>query len=344
MSPGVRAILIVLAAATAANAQPRSAEEMAAKLFEQARDLIKEGRWADACAVFEASMRQQPAPGTRLNLANCYELIGKLGRAWDLYREAIAQATLAKDTKRRQHAEKRAAALAPRLARLVLVIPAVLPNGFTATRNGVQLDAAAWSGELYFEPGAHVFEASAPGFKAVEKIAELDAGVRTTVVLPQLVPTEPEQVTDPEDPTAKATAEAPAAGPAKRIEVRPPRAPSAQLSRRQLALGAGLIGTATAGIGLWFGAKSLSARDSARALCGGALRCAAEDFDLGRRLVRDSHAYATTSTVLLAIGGAAVVAGAISYFTAREAPTQRGTQVLPAIHGAGAGVVILGRL
>ncbi|MCL2451247.1 MAG: hypothetical protein FWD17_20060, partial [Polyangiaceae bacterium] len=59
-------------------AQTASEEAAAEALFEQGRDLMLAGRVAEACPKFAESERLDPAPGTLLNLATCYERNGQV--------------------------------------------------------------------------------------------------------------------------------------------------------------------------------------------------------------------------------------------------------------------------
>src|SRR5215510_3468909 len=142
-------VSVMLISAGHAHAQSSDSGSIAEQLFNQARDLAKAKRWAEACSKFEASLRYDPALGTRLNLATCYEHLGKLASAWSVYRESIDLARKLGDTKRRDYARNQAAALEPRLARLAIAAPARPPAGFVVTRDGTQIDPGALGIALY---------------------------------------------------------------------------------------------------------------------------------------------------------------------------------------------------
>jgi len=93
MKYAVGALLVLALVPSRAHAQAPASEgsssALAEQLFNQGRDLSKVNNWADACPKFEASLRYDPVLGTRLNLATCYEHVGKLASAWGLYRESI---------------------------------------------------------------------------------------------------------------------------------------------------------------------------------------------------------------------------------------------------------------
>ena len=77
---------VVLSLARPALAQPTESVAAAEQLFEQARALFDKGNFADACPRFGASYKLDPALGTLLNMATCYEMLGHIASAWGHYR------------------------------------------------------------------------------------------------------------------------------------------------------------------------------------------------------------------------------------------------------------------
>src|SRR4051812_36727114 len=171
MKHALGALIVVSVIAGHADAQSPSpsgnSSALAEQLFNQARDLAKANQWAEACPKFEASLKYDPVLGTRLNLAACYEHIGKIASAWSLYRQAVDLATQAGDAKRRDYARRQAASLEPRLPRLVITAPANSPPGLLVMRDGTPIDPAALGVPLYVDPGPHEIAASAPGLVTV---------------------------------------------------------------------------------------------------------------------------------------------------------------------------------
>jgi len=315
------AVLVISAVAPRADAQ---ANAIAEQLFNEGRDLAKANRWEEACPKFEASLRQDPALGTRLNLATCFEKIGKLASAWGLYRESADLAKRAGDLKRSAYAEQQAALLEPRLPKLTITAPASAPTGLTVQRDGVALGAAELGLALYVDPGAHEVTASAPGFATFQTSVTIREGETETIAIPALTPKSEAVVTN-------------------EVDAPEPSAPASSSSRRTyLALGIGGAGVIAAGVGLVFGAQAMSANSQAEELCGEDLACSATNYDEGRRLIEDGRSKATLSTAFVIAGGAAIAAGAVLYFTAPRPREQTTAQLVPLIHDSAAGVGVAG--
>jgi hypothetical protein len=327
-------VLVVVSVAGTAYAQSPSASgsssALAEQLFNQGRELTRSNQWAEACPKFEASLRYDPVLGTRLNLATCYEHIGKLASAWGLYRESLELAKKAGDTKRAEYALKQANALEPRLPKLAIFLPSNPPTGFVVRRDDTPVDAGALGVALYVDPGAHTVSASAPGFEAYTTSINLVEAKTETVAIPAMV-------AKPDAPAVAAEPK-PAGAP---VDGEPEPLPSN--NRTYIAIGAGAAGLVAVGVGLVFGAKASSSYSDAKKLCGDDLKCPAADLDRDKKLVSDARSSATISTVMVIGGGAAIAAGAIVYLTAPHGHS-RETQarIVPVTHNGGAGLALTG--
>jgi hypothetical protein len=144
------------------------------------------GDIAGSCAKFRESDRLDPAVGTTFNIADCEERLGRLARAWTLFDE-VAQRLPAAD-KRRAVAQKRAAALEPRLPKLNIRLATGAPEGTRVVRDGVELGGASQGTALPVDPGEHVIVVSAPG--RAERSFELTVGEREIRAL-EVAPGEP---------------------------------------------------------------------------------------------------------------------------------------------------------
>jgi hypothetical protein len=306
-------------------AQPGESSAIAEQLFTEARELAKANRWAEACPRFEASLRSDPVLGTRLNLATCYEHIARLASAWSLYRESIVLAKKAGDAKRRAYAEKQAAALEPRLPRLVIAAPRTPPAGFVVTRDGTTIDAGALGVALYVDPGLHEIVASAPRCEAFQQTVMLVEGKTETLAIPDL------------------QAVGLAKPPIEALDVTTPRGYAISPVRRYVVVGGGIGGMAVLGAGFLFGRNASSVYAEARALCGANLVCAPANYDRGQQLIRETRSSAALSTVLMAVGGVAIVTSAVVLLTASPARERAMARIVPVAHDRGAGLALIGR-
>jgi len=144
---------ILLAVAATARADNKT---LAEALFAEGRQLMEQGKTQEACAKLDASNKADPATGTQLNLASCYEKIGKTASAWALFTQV---ASSSKDM-RAQFAQQRAAALAPTLSKLTVSVPNA-PPGVTVRVDGAAMSAAAFGVAIPVDPGHHVVDGSA---------------------------------------------------------------------------------------------------------------------------------------------------------------------------------------
>lgn len=129
-------------------------------LFVEAKALMLENRHQEACPKFAASQAMDPAVGTRLNLADCLEKIGKTASAWAEFRAAAAAARAKGQTDRAEVAQKRATTLEKQLVRLTIVAPIGSNDSLEIRTNGIVLDRGSWGVALPVDPGHYVIEAS----------------------------------------------------------------------------------------------------------------------------------------------------------------------------------------
>lgn len=230
--------------ATTSHAQSSSAE--AETLFRQARELMAQKKYAEACAAFESSQRLDPTPTTMYSLAVCRELEGKLAYAWGVlidFERQQRNATDAAVVELRKKASDRAKALEPRLSKLTITVPDESSAAdLTIERDGAPADRGVWGRPLPIDGGSHTVTAKRPGYKdwstTVTMKTEGDARSVTIPVLEAVpvevtpVPVEPAPLPTPTDP-----------GPA--------RQPRSKVVPVAVAGGALVLGGAAIGFELW---------------------------------------------------------------------------------------------
>src|SRR5687768_14977862 len=162
----VFAALVTIATIPAvAHAQSATAE--AETLFRQGQELLSKGKFAEACAAFDASQKLEPTIATLLNQASCREKNGQLATAWGLFIDAERQTRSATDATNRQFhqvAANYAAKLEPRLSTLTINVPVEnRVGGLEVLRNNEPVDPGAWNKPLPVDGGTYVVTARAPG-------------------------------------------------------------------------------------------------------------------------------------------------------------------------------------
>jgi hypothetical protein len=292
----VAACALVSALATGARAaEPSPADKtLAQSLFDQARRLMDQGRYADACTRFADSERLDPGGGTVLNLALCYDKLGKLALASSTYNDAISLAITEQRRERERFARDRVAALAPRLPHLTLHVLGA--DDAAVTLDGSSVPRSAWAVATAVDPGDHVVEATAPGCTPWKSTVTLAEGESRDVSI-ALVATPP-----PAPATAPAVLPTPLPAP-------PPPAPTAHHApetRRTPAFyvlggvaAASLVASAVTGGIAWSAHESVSSKCSAST---GFCTDPSGISDASR-----ARAYAWISTGTLAAGALATV-------------------------------------
>jgi hypothetical protein len=203
------ALGIVSASSRQAMAQDRD-PAAAEALFDQARELARAGRYNEACPKFLESNRLDPGIGTQFHLADCYEQSGRLATAWAMFLDVASLARSSNQPDREKAASKRAAALKPRLPRLLINVPdaSQLP-GLEIRRDDVLMGTALWGTPVPVDPGVHEITMSAPGHRTLKQTVKLEQGKSVNLDLPALV-AENSPVAA-QAPIVAAPAEAPAA-------------------------------------------------------------------------------------------------------------------------------------
>jgi hypothetical protein len=293
--------LALLAPARARAEEPTPGEITAADaLFAEAKELADKGDYARACPKLEQSQKLAPGSGTLLNLADCYENLGRTATAWATFRAAAAAARAKGNADREEEAGARAAALEPRLARLRIdVAPDVRVKGLLVRRGDVLVDESLWGVAVPVDPGEHVLSAEAPehrGFTTRITIAE--SADLVAFPLPALEP-------------LPGTVPVPAPLPLPWQP--PPPAGDSGDAQRIFAVVLGGVGLVAIGVGLGFGFDALAKNsDSEDAGCDGDNVCTPEGLDLRDTAVTEAH----LATGLVAAGLAHGVAALVVALTA----------------------------
>jgi len=298
---GVLCLLVAEVAGAQTGASNRAAAEA---LFNEGRSLAASGKYAQACPKFEASEQLDPGLGTLLNLAECYEKLGKTASAWAEYKEAIPLARASGSKVRQDLATERAAALESRLSMLTIraLGGAEETSGLEIRRDGVPVQSAELGSPIPVDPGPHTIEAVAPGKQKWTSTVQVSDAAKLAVEVPALAPANASTTPPPE------------AG--KPVENPPPdtgpRASSGS-TQRTAALVVGAVGAVGIGVGAVFGLGASSKWSDAKAKCTAyPYGCSADSLDAQA----SAKSKASVATVAFIVGGAAIAGAAVLWFTA----------------------------
>lgn len=326
------ALAALLSLSAGARAQPASGGKVAAEaLFEQARSLMTEGKYADACPRFADSQRLDPSPGTLLNLANCYEKLGRTATAWATYREAASAANAAGRADYVASAQRHADALAPHLAKLTTTVAQPV-DGLQVRRDGVDVAKAEWGVPIPVDAGSHSLEASAPGFKPWSSSVDVaQDGSQVSVAVPAL---EAAPVTATAPPTTPASTPPPAPAP-------PPAAEGSPGNGQRIAAvvvgGVGVVGLGLSGV---FAVLAKNKYNDSLQDCPTSPNVCTQ---AGVNTRNDALTDGNIASVAFGVGAAALVGGVVLWLTAPSASAHPATgqvRVTPLV-GAGTGGALL---
>ncbi len=324
MSSASRSFALVLLLASTASGTP------ADDAFKKGRDLMKAGKYAEACAAFAESQKLDPSLGTQFNIAQCQEKTGRLASALKIYRDLAQYDT---NETRKAAAATLADKLEPRVPQLLVHLD---PNaaGAKIALDGVDCPTCL-AGPVHVDLASIQVGVTAPGFKPITKKTDgLEEAkvVSITISLERdVVATTNATPTGAVGPTGEPTG--PYAMPVNR-EVR--RSRKKTYGMIAVAGGGAIVVT-----GVVFGVLARSRWQEAKDVCGGSLTCANDsDTQYAQDLGDSARTRANVSTGLV-IGGA-VIAGVGAYLWA-TAPKERTVEIGAAPSSGGGSLVLFGR-
>jgi hypothetical protein len=290
-----------------------AASAQAAELFDQGRALLSRQDFGSACPKFADSAKLEPKVGTLLNLADCEEHLGQIVSARGHWQDAANLARSAHD-ERAAVAQERFAALDPRVAKLAVTLEPGAPANVRVSRDGVELGQGSLGAELPVDPGTHTIVVSAAGYADRSFSVTLEDGVRQTLAV---------------GPGAPVLATVPAL----------PAPSSTWTARKTLAVVTAGAGVAGVVVGSVFGAIAISNNNGSNGsgCVSGTSTCTnGTAVDERNAAFRDGN----VSTAAFIVGGFAVAAGAVLWFTAPRSAAASTAYEGPAI-GIGAGRVLV---
>ncbi len=303
------------------------------ELFDAADRLVAEGHLSEACPKYEESYRLDPQLGALLHLADCLEQDKRLASAYAAFREASEVAQKKRD-ERQALADERSRALAPRLSRLTVDVPAEsrVP-GLEVTRDGITLSPGSWGTAIPVDAGEHKLTARATGYVTWEgSVSVAGDAANARIALPPLQ----------RDGGLEAAANPSPGGDRASVDQ-----PDRGKTQRTLGFVAGGVGVLGLGVGAYFMVQRGSHLDERDGICPTG-HCAAGSGDASQRridaLTEDARSAQTLGSVALVGGGLFLAAGVTLLLTApSSSSTERAAWAfVPVLEPGRCGVVTRG--
>jgi hypothetical protein len=317
---------------------PEGDKVAAESLFEDGRRLAEAGKYPEACPKFADSQKLDASASTLLNLGSCLEKLGRTASAWATFKEAGSLASASGRNDYVATADRRANALSGKLAHLIVSVPHFLVD-MVVKRDDAVLEQSEWGSSIPIDAGPHLLIATAPGYAPWTSTVDITQdGLELTVVVPRLDPL-PGSPPSPAVPLSTERA-ATTASPSLVSSATPP--PSAEHSigaRRVAGLVLGGAGLASLGVGVVAGVVAITkyhASNFANA-CESLNETVCQPQAVADR--NDARTAGDVSTWTLGAGAAALIAGAVIWFTAPRDRNEHpnggtGWRVRPTLGGA----------
>ena len=320
-------VLALLALSTPAFA------DKADEVFKQAKKLMAEKKYAEACPKFEKSYQMDPGIGGLLNVGKCYEEWGKLGKAYHAYTDALKKAQDANDN-RADKIKKLVAQLEPQVPRLVIHIqPDADTAGLQVAIDGVTVTLEDLANPQLVDPGPKQIEYAVGSGARKTKIVPVERGGTSeiTLELPKQAKVKPEKP-DHEDVVVKPKPHH------DDTEVADTTGHGQRIAGFAIA-GVGVVGM---GVGSYL---ALSARSKYNdALSTHCMNMTNACDAQGLTDTHDARSKANTATIIFSVGAAATVAGIVVYVLAPKATTSEHAFYLVPTVGNATGFAFGGRL
>lgn len=310
-----KTLMSLLALASLAwSADARADTASADRLFKEARALMQQKRYTEACPKLAESFRADPSGGTMLHLALCHKEEGRIATAHQELREALEFAHRDKREDREKAARALMTELEPRLSKLTIAVkPDVMRiAGLEVKRDGVLVKPSDWGSALPVDPGSHTVTAWAPGRKPLLKTVDLRGDAATAAITISELEVDPGGKRPEETPVAGGGLQLKSTADAGKDE-------GSWSTQRKVGLVIGGIGVAALGVGTVFGLQAASKKsESDDGHCNGNI-C----DDDGIRLRDEAMTSGTISTITFIAGGVATAGGLVLMLAAPSASSEK---------------------
>lgn len=298
----------------AALSAPASAEltplerATAEALFQRGTHLMDQGKYAEACDTFAATLEMESGLGTMLHLADCYDKLGKTASSWALFEDVAARAKVSGDTVRSTIASARAEDLQSRQSLVYLKFVDANTERERATPlrvelGGTNIPEAMWNAPIPLDPGEALLVVSADGYQTwTQKVVVAPGPTVRRVSIPRL--TRLVQAPKPSlPPRARTNASA-----RPRLVVEPKSVPANGTSATKVwGYVTGAVGLLGLGFGGYLGYRAYTRQQDSLELCRASNPnlCTPDGVEMREEAID----FARTANIAAVAGGAALMLG-----------------------------------
>jgi tetratricopeptide (TPR) repeat protein len=290
-------------------------EAVAESLFRDGKRLFQADDFEHACPKLAQSYQIDPAGGTVLLLAICYEKQGRFASSWARYNDALASARRDQRDDRERRAREGLASVEPKLSYLVLKLdPATQAiAGVKLAIDGADLPIIA-DAKLPIDPGPHTLAVHAPNYETWQSDITI-TGPSTT----QNVAVPPLQAKPAAPPVSAAPAPASAPVNSPLLDANPPSRERAEnKNMRLVAYVMGGAGLAAVAVGSYFGVRAITLKNDANAICS-AKQCLPSQAAAVPKS-EDAVSSAHLADAFIGIGSAVTISAAVLWYAYRNDP------------------------
>lgn len=309
-------LLAALAFSPVAHAQdePNAGDVAAARaLGQEGVRLADSGNCTEAINKLERSEKMFHAPTTLARLGECQVLAGKLVEGTEnlnrVVRESLPATAPLAFAQAQERAKKILTVAKPKIAKLKIAVAAPADAQFSVKVDGETVPHANLNTNRPIDPGEHLVEVSAPGYRSASARVNLGEGSVDSVALTLEVDPNAVKSTPRTAPTARSQS-----------EIVPPGADPAPKSRAPAYLTLGL-GAAGIGVGTVFGVLAMNKKDDLANNCANKV-CSSEQqstIDSGKSLATISTIGFGVGVVGLGVGTYLLLSGGSSSSSTRAA-------------------------
>lgn len=321
--------LTICSGASAQQQQPTARD-----LFKQARELVSENKFEEACPYFERSLSLESGLGTRFNLADCWEHIGRTASAWEMFLQVAEEAEGLNQTERSQIATTRAKALVPKLSRLQIKHESTDAQ-VRVSRIGVSVERSDWTKPNAVDPGHYEIRLDLTGGEVWTTAVEVPTKASTVLVT---VPHREQAVAPTPVTVVPVAPEVQERATVKRRKLPPPvpkqqPRPIVENDSRVWPAVLFVAGVAGVGAGTLFALIYKSKNDQAQRICPLSAGCSDSDINRHNDLVKDAETARLGAYLGLGLGAAGITAATLLFTTRakRENPQSYGLTLSPTV-------------